>query len=367
MLWKHSLSNLYFLIFLKFISCCQCNAKSVNITQNQSEHNLNIEKRQLEFEDFTTTELIENITETIFFDSSTSPHQNGSESNETTTDIFIETISAETLDNDLEKKDGTKEKPSKDNGTTTETTFNSGELIVEATENNVDFNELSSIDLEFENTTEAASRKKMKIVKSSPKDLVERCPHYKKGNSFNLSKMADVWQVAYYRLPNKLKCFKLHIKMVKFLEQQRYASIFGNFNETVHWEKCFLEIKSSEKLDGGSRRHFLQGTQSDKGVMDNIIIDEEHCQNTTYLTLHRESGDQWLVIKNLLVMRDCDTGDLVVFSRVPSRPRKQEILDALRIFGENKPNGTMACEEKTDKSWLRYQEETTEAHSEDVN
>lgn len=217
MLWKHSLSNLYFLIFLKFISCCQCNAKSVNITQNQSEHNLNIEKRQLEFEDFTTTELIENITETIFFDSSTSPHQNGSESNETTTDIFIETISAETLDNDLEKKDGTKEKPSKDNGTTTETTFNSGELIVEATENNVDFNELSSIDLEFENTTEAASRKKMKIVKSSPKDLVERCPHYKKGNSFNLSKMADVWQVAYYRLPNKLKCFKLHIKMVKFL------------------------------------------------------------------------------------------------------------------------------------------------------
>lgn len=90
-------------------------------------------------------------------------------------------------------------------------------------------------------------------------------------------------------------------------------------------------------------------------------------ENTTYLTLHRESGDQWLVIKNLLVMRDCDTGDLVVFSRVPSRPRKQEILDALRIFGENKPNGTMACEEKTDKSWLRYQEETTEAHSEDVN
>ncbi|KAH9645057.1 hypothetical protein HF086_005602 [Spodoptera exigua] len=88
-------------------------------------------------------------------------------------------------------------------------------------------------------------------------------------------------------------------------------------------------------------------------------------ENTTYLTLHRESGDQWLVIKNLLVMRDCDTGDLVVFSRVPSRPRKPEILEALRIFGENKPNGTMACEEKSEKSWLRYQEETTEFRNEE--
>ncbi|KAH9645056.1 hypothetical protein HF086_005601 [Spodoptera exigua] len=272
MLWKHSLSHLYFLIFLRFISCCQCNANNLN--QNQTEPNLNIEKRQLEFDDFTTTDLIENMTETIFPEPLTSAH-NGSEVNETSTDIFVEITSGETLDNEKGK---IKVRPSRDNATTTEPSFNSGEMIVEATENNVYFNDISSMDLEFENTTEVMSRKKMKIVKSSSRDLMKKCRHYKKGNSFNLSKMADVWQVAYYQLPNKLKCFKLHIKLVKFLEQQRYASIFGNFNETVQWDKCFLEIKSSEKMAGGSRRHFLQGTQSDKGVMENIIIDEEHCR-----------------------------------------------------------------------------------------
>ncbi|XP_047026133.1 uncharacterized protein LOC124634558 [Helicoverpa zea] len=378
-MWKHSLAHFYFLLFLKFISCCQCN---INQT---TEKDLYIEKRQLEFEDYSTTEMTDNATEsTVSVDrpTVTSYHLGNLESNESSTESY-EGTTPETTEATERKQNSTDIKEHSEYNESTEN-------ILDPTEGSIDLNEFITPDNE---TTTEIVRKRVKTLKHSLKDQAKKCRHYRKGNSFDLSKMADVWQVVYYQLPNKLKCFKIHIKLVKLKEQQRYATVFGNFNDTVRWDKCFLEIKSSEKSEGGSRRHFLQGTQSDRGVMENIIIDEEHCadiprgnahfirgiqtidnyrykprrmerwrrcheaENTTYITLHRESGDQWSVIKNLLVMRDCETGDLVVFTKVPSRPRRDDILDALTVFGESKLNGTMACEEKSEKTWIKYEDD----------
>ncbi|PZC74418.1 hypothetical protein B5X24_HaOG207895 [Helicoverpa armigera] len=342
-MWKHSLAHFYFLLFLKFISCCQCN---INQT---TEKDLYIEKRQLEFEDY-TTEMTDNATEsTVSVDrpTVTSYHLGNLESNNETSTESYEGTTPETTEATERKQNSTDIKEHSEYNESTEN-------ILDPTEGSIDLNEFITPDNE---TTTEIVRKRVKTLKHSLKDQAKKCRHYRKGNSFDLSKMADVWQVVYYQLPNKLKCFKIHIKLVKLKEQQRYATVFGNFNDTVRWDKCFLEIKSSEKSEGGSRRHFLQGTQSDRGVMENIIIDEEHCENTTYITLHRESGDQWSVIKNLLVMRDCETGDLVVFTKVPSRPRRDDILDALTVFGESKLNGTMACEEKSEKTWIKYEDD----------
>lgn len=61
------------------------------------------------------------------------------------------------------------------------------------------------------------------------------------------------------------------------------------------------------------------------------------------------------MIDNLLLMRDCETGDFVVFTRFPVQPRKVEIMDALKMFGENEPNGTMAC--NIEETWLKYNED----------
>ena len=45
-------------------------------------------------------------------------------------------------------------------------------------------------------------------------DLEKKCKFFKKGDNFKLNKLAGVWQVVYYRLPNKMKCFKINIKVV---------------------------------------------------------------------------------------------------------------------------------------------------------
>ncbi|KAJ8718871.1 hypothetical protein PYW07_016427 [Mythimna separata] len=221
---------------------------------------------------------------------------------------------------------------------------------------------LNGLDITFETVDfgktdiKETATESMQVDRKSGKarnELWKKCRQYRNGDSFDLRKMADVWQVVYYRLANKLKCFKLHIKQVTPKDQRRYAKVYGNFNDTVSWNRCFLEITSNEKEHRG-RRHFLQGTQADKGIMENVIIDEEHCKNTTYITLHRESGDQWLVIGKLMVMRDCVNGDYVVFTKVPLQPRKADIMDALKKFGLDHPNGTMAC--NVEKSWMKYEE-----------
>lgn len=57
-----------------------------------------------------------------------------------------------------------------------------------------------------------------------------------------------------------------------------------------------------------------------------------------------QSPDQWLVVGNILLMRDCDNGDVVVFSRLPMEPSLRDIQHTLTIFGEDANNGTWACE-----------------------
>lgn len=74
----------------------------------------------------------------------------------------------------------------------------------------------------------------------------------------------------------------------------------------------------------------------------------------TLAVIHEESADQWLVYKNLLLLRDCDNGGVVVFSKVPLKPSRALIEDALEIFGETTFSGQMACEEEEEVSTVKY-------------
>lgn len=65
--------------------------------------------------------------------------------------------------------------------------------------------------------------------------------------------------------------------------------------------------------------------------------------NTTDFYQKPESPDQWLVVQNLLLKRNCDTGDVIVFSRVPHKPRNSVIAEALKIFGESDSDGKFVC------------------------
>ncbi|XP_026727234.1 uncharacterized protein LOC113493446 [Trichoplusia ni] len=325
-MWHGSLIDFYFFILLRFISCCQCN-KSIGHGRSDGEiHTINnsdlfIEKRQLDFDEFSTPDvLLDNSTDSSIYDT-------------TTTEPFT----------------------GKNQDFNDPTGDSSEKTMYDSTDLTVDINEYTTTPVSKEETTEVHHNRLSRKMKQTDSMLAKKCTFFKKGIAFDLRKMADVWQIAYYRLPNKLKCFKLYIKFVNRKEQEHYAQLYGNFNGSVHWHKCNLEIKSHNNEHPGSRRHFLQGNENEKGVMDNIIIDEEHYQNTSYMTLRRESGDQWLVIKNLLVMRDCDTSDIAVFTRVPLQPRRHDILDALMVFGENNPNGTFACEENKSKRWMKYE------------
>ncbi|KAL0831831.1 hypothetical protein ABMA28_001361 [Loxostege sticticalis] len=166
------------------------------------------------------------------------------------------------------------------------------------------------------------------------------CPRYKNGQEVELDKMADVWQMVYYHLKEDLPCFKIYIKKTNDEEKKAYESKYGTFSSKVDWSACDLEIMSNDKSET-QRRHFLQ--RSRNGIMDNIIILEEiHHYNSTY-TLHPENPDQWLVVKNLLLMRDCYDGDVVVFSRVPHVPRRKDVMEALVYFGEYTMEGKMGC------------------------
>ncbi|CAB3235349.1 unnamed protein product [Arctia plantaginis] len=184
-------------------------------------------------------------------------------------------------------------------------------------------------------------------------DQIGECLKFKKTKRYDVNKIADVWKITFYTIPTTLKCFRLHIKKVSFEDQKRYEATYGDFDDKVKWRNCILEITSSEnKRFDVQRRHFLQKNDLQNGVMENIIIDQERNGNTTSV-LHEESPDQWLVVKNLLLMRDCNTGDVVVFSRVPSEPLMNDIEDALVEFGESGPiNGTRACEGFV-KAWVK--------------
>lgn len=75
--------------------------------------------------------------------------------------------------------------------------------------------------------------------------------------------------------------------------------------------------------------------------------------------LLEESADQWLVLNNLLLMRDCDTGGVVVFSKLPYQPLLDDIKGALKDFGEDIDNGKIPCEdeESNNKAFIDDPEE----------
>lgn len=74
----------------------------------------------------------------------------------------------------------------------------------------------------------------------------------------------------------------------------------------------------------------------------------------TLAVIREESADQWLVYKNLLLLRDCEHGGTVVFSKVPYKASKDQIEEALKVFGESFNQGKMACAEDEDVSSTRY-------------
>lgn len=74
----------------------------------------------------------------------------------------------------------------------------------------------------------------------------------------------------------------------------------------------------------------------------------------TLAVIHEESADQWLVYKNLLLLRDCDDGGIVVFAKVPLKPSRALVEEALEVFGEKTFRGQMACEEEEDVSTVKY-------------
>ncbi|CAG4933934.1 unnamed protein product [Parnassius apollo] len=168
--------------------------------------------------------------------------------------------------------------------------------------------------------------------------IKEICTYFKYVGPINLNKMVDLWQTAYYQASQKVPCFKMFIRKLTMKEKQFYKQKYGDFDDAVEWEDCNLEIKSSLEI----KKHFLQGCEKGHGVLENIIPTEKNNKTSNYI-LKPESPDQWLVVQNLLLMRDCDTGDVIVFSRVPHKPRKEIIIAALKIFGENSWEGKFIC------------------------
>ncbi|XP_026330346.1 uncharacterized protein LOC113237861 isoform X2 [Hyposmocoma kahamanoa] len=201
--------------------------------------------------------------------------------------------------------------------------------------------------VEITNTTFEA------IIKEDTKEI---CPHFVfVKQTFDLEPMADIWQTVFFSLPSKIQCFKIMIKRITDQEKKQYSRKYGSFNGIVNWAECNLEIWAATQ---NGRRHFLQGLNEDDGIMDNIIIEDPEASDTTsgaklnaktVAVIHEESADQWLVYKNLLLLRDCDNGGVVVFIKVPAKPSKTHIVEALKVFGETTFNGKMACEEEEEK------------------
>ncbi|XP_013137698.1 PREDICTED: uncharacterized protein LOC106102694 [Papilio polytes] len=167
------------------------------------------------------------------------------------------------------------------------------------------------------------------------------CANFKYAGPIVLNKMVDLWQTAYYSSPQKVPCFKMFIRRLTMKEKQLFKLKYGSFDDAVEWEDCNLEIRSSLEAE----KHFLQGCEKGHGVLENIIIGARNVTgyNTTDFYQKPESPDQWLVVQNLLLKRNCDTGDVIVFSRVPHKPRNSVIAEALKIFGESDSDGKFVC------------------------
>ncbi|CAH2040215.1 unnamed protein product, partial [Iphiclides podalirius] len=170
--------------------------------------------------------------------------------------------------------------------------------------------------------------------------------------------MVDLWQTSYYRATEKVPCFKMFIRKLTMKEKQLYKQKYGNFDDSVEWEDCNLELRSSMEI----KKHFLQGCEKGHGVLENIIIGDKNDTTSKY-NLDPESPDQWLVVQNLLLMRDCDTGDVIVFSRVPHKPHSDVIIEALKQFGENTTDGKFICGDQPPikKKAIEVEEETEES------
>ncbi|CAK1543848.1 unnamed protein product [Leptosia nina] len=164
------------------------------------------------------------------------------------------------------------------------------------------------------------------------------CPRYIENNRFNIDKLADVWQTVYHSAPDKVPCFKMLIKKVGEEERKSNQASYGLLSDDVHWDNCTLEIKATG-VQVVKRRHFLQQTIANHGILLNIIIE----MDTTNHLIH-DNPDQWFVMKNLLTVRDCSTGDLVIFSRVPYQPGRDVIESLLDKF-KNKEPGSWTCDE----------------------
>ncbi|CAG4946058.1 unnamed protein product [Colias eurytheme] len=149
------------------------------------------------------------------------------------------------------------------------------------------------------------------------------CPHFK-DNKLNIHKMVDVWQTVYYQASEKVPCFKILIRSLSTIERKLNAQKYGSFQNEVFWDNCTLEIKS----ESASMKHFLQETSLGHGILLNVIIE---IGNETKLAT--EGPDQWFVQRNLLLMKDCCSGDVVVFARVPFLPRKDVIMEGLKLVG----------------------------------
>ncbi|XP_038221628.1 uncharacterized protein LOC119839436 [Zerene cesonia] len=158
------------------------------------------------------------------------------------------------------------------------------------------------------------------------------CPHFKE-NKLNIHDMVDVWQTVYYQAAEKVPCFKILIRTLSTIERKLNAQKYGSFENKVFWDNCTLEIKS----DTTAMKHFLQETSLDHGILLNVIIE---FGNATKLV--NEGPDQWFVQKNLLLMKDCSSGDVVVFARVPFLPRKDVIMEGLKLTSDS-TSGKYTC------------------------
>ncbi|CAH3927139.1 unnamed protein product [Pieris brassicae] len=146
--------------------------------------------------------------------------------------------------------------------------------------------------------------------------------------------MVDVWQTVIHTAKDEVPCFKIQIRKVGKSERKsnkaRYGTIVGG---NVLWENCTLEIRTpSSKVF--KRRHFLQRTMYN-GVFKNIIIEIGATKKIV-----NENPDQWFLRKNLLIMRDCFNGDIVIFARVPYKPSRKLLEDTLKVY---KKNGSWTC------------------------
>lgn len=189
-MWKHSVLHYYFLIFLRIISCCQCNLNNTDT---------------IDLDNATTSEFTENTGTT------TDPEEIFATTNLPQTSIF------ETNENTTESKDNIKglyKIQTNKNYITSEehTNLDINELnensseIVEAIVNNAENN--------FESYLGTTNPTVTTTENQSLDNLWKKCPRFMNGDTFIMKKMIDVWQVVYYRLPNNLECFKLHIKAV---------------------------------------------------------------------------------------------------------------------------------------------------------